>query len=180
MEEKPKHVESGLDPFTYQKQEKKLAKEKQSLKELKNKINASGPAGNGSNKDQILDPMSEKKDDGESKFKNKKEQDGEIGKTLKIRDDQAKAKIKKREKKSLMKSLQLAQISTGSMGKFDRKANKYEPNAPNSQLKLKKKSNKKLFDLEKNKSTEKDRNMKILTLMDREKDLKAQGKLPKK
>ena len=78
-----------------------------------------------------------------------------------------------------MKSLQLAQISTGSMGKFDRKAYKYEPNAPNSQIKLKKKSNKKIHDLESSKSKEKDRNMKILTLMQKEKDLRAQGKLPK-
>ena len=45
MPEKPKHVESGLDPFTYKKNEKKIEKEKQNLRELKNKINASGPAG---------------------------------------------------------------------------------------------------------------------------------------
>ena len=32
MEEKPKHVESGLDPFTYKKNEKKLQKEKQDLR----------------------------------------------------------------------------------------------------------------------------------------------------
>ena len=36
MEEKPKHLESGLDPFTYKKNEKKLEKEKQDLRELKN------------------------------------------------------------------------------------------------------------------------------------------------
>jgi len=36
MEEKPKHVESGLDPFTYKKNEKKLDKERQDLRELKN------------------------------------------------------------------------------------------------------------------------------------------------
>lgn len=38
MEEKPKHIESGLDPFTYKKMEKKLEKEKQNLRELKNKV----------------------------------------------------------------------------------------------------------------------------------------------
>jgi regulator of ribosome biosynthesis len=38
MEEKPKHVEAGLDPFTYKKMEKKLEKEKQDLRELKNKM----------------------------------------------------------------------------------------------------------------------------------------------
>ena len=36
MEEKQKHLESGLDPFTYKKNEKKLEKEKQDLRELKN------------------------------------------------------------------------------------------------------------------------------------------------
>ena len=70
------------------------------------------------------------------------EKDGQLGKGLRLKDDQTKAAIKKREKKSLMKSLQLAQISTGSMGKFDRKVNKYEPKAPNSQVIKKKKSNK--------------------------------------
>ena len=40
MEEKAKHREAGLDPFTYAKNEKKLAKEKQDLRELKNKIHA--------------------------------------------------------------------------------------------------------------------------------------------
>jgi regulator of ribosome biosynthesis len=38
MEEKPKHVAAGIDPFTYKKQEKKIEKEKQSLRELKNRI----------------------------------------------------------------------------------------------------------------------------------------------
>lgn len=59
------------------------------------------------------------------------------------------------------------------MGKFDRKVNKYEPNAPNSQVIKKKKSNKKLHDLETKRSLERDRNMKILSLMDKEKDLRA-------
>ena len=59
------------------------------------------------------------------------------------------------------------------MGKFDRKANKFEPNAPNSQVIKKKKSNKKLHDLESNRSSEKQRNMKILDLLKKEKDLKA-------
>lgn len=38
MEEKPKHVEAGMDPFTYKKHEKKIEKEKQNLRELKNKL----------------------------------------------------------------------------------------------------------------------------------------------
>lgn len=36
MEEKPKHAESGIDPFTYKKNEKNIEKEKQNLRELKN------------------------------------------------------------------------------------------------------------------------------------------------
>lgn len=50
MEEKPKHREAGLDPFTYAKHEKKIVQEKQRLRELKNQITADGPAGKG-NKD---------------------------------------------------------------------------------------------------------------------------------
>ena len=48
--------------------------------------------------------------------------------------------MKKRERKSLDKSLQLAQLSTASMGKFDRKV-RNEPDAPQSNKILKKKSN---------------------------------------
>lgn len=106
MEEKPKHAEAGMDPFTYKKNEKKLEKEKQDLRQLKNQIVASGPAGKGGNKDAILDPQSGKTE--ENKFISKRDKDGEIGKGLKLRDDQTRANIKKREKKSLMKSLQLA------------------------------------------------------------------------
>lgn len=40
--------------------------------------------------------------------------------------------MRKRERKALLKSLQLAQISTASMGKFDKKVNKHEPDAPKS------------------------------------------------
>lgn len=47
MEEKQKHRDAGLDPFTFQKNEKKLDQEKQKLRELKNKISNSGPAGSG-------------------------------------------------------------------------------------------------------------------------------------
>ena len=38
MEEKGKHREAGVDPFTYKKNEKKIEKEKQDLRELKNKV----------------------------------------------------------------------------------------------------------------------------------------------
>ena len=60
---------------------------------------------------------------------------------LKTREEGERASIRKRERKALLKSLQLAQMSTASMGKFDKKVNKYEPDAPNTQKKLKKKSN---------------------------------------
>jgi len=42
----------------------------------------------------------------------------------------------------------MAQMSTASMGKFDKKVNKFEPDAPNSLKKHKKKSNKNLHALE--------------------------------
>ena len=45
------------------------------------------------------------------------------------------------------------------MGKFDKKVNKYEPDAPKSQKILKKKSNSVLAKLQSNKSLEKERNL---------------------
>ena len=51
------------------------------------------------------------------------------------------------------------------MGKFDKKVNKYEPDAPKSLKAPKKKSNAKLHELQTNKSLEKDRNLKLLNLM---------------
>ena len=75
-----------------------------------------------------------------------------------------------------MKSLKLAQMSTASMGKFDRKL-KNEPDAPNSQ-KLKKKSNQQLDSLGRNSADEKARNMKIFDLLQRKSELSAtQGML---
>ena len=56
-------------------------------------------------------------------------------------DEIRKQQIKKRERKALDKSFKLAQLSTASMGKFDKKVSKAEPDAPNSQKILKKKSN---------------------------------------
>ena len=73
-----------------------------------------------------------------------------------------------------MKSLQLAQVSTASMGRFDKKL-KSEPDAPKSQIVKKKKSNKHLHELERDKSTEKSRNLKILNLLGREKDIAQHG-----
>ena len=66
-------------------------------------------------------------------------------------------------------------MSTASMGKFDKKVNKHEPDAPNSLKVHKKKSNAKLHTLESKPNVEKDRNLKILNLMQREKEYKAGG-----
>lgn len=172
MEEKPEHVAAGMDPFTYQKQEKKLQKEKQDLRELKNQISNQDKA----RKDlQVLQAQNDTgKEEGEITEEPKKMTKGQ---TLKLREDGERDKIRKRERKALLKSLQLAQISTGSMGKFDKKVNKHEPDAPKSLKAPKKKSNVKLHTLETNKSLEKDRNLKLLNLMQREKELKAGGKV---
>jgi hypothetical protein len=133
MHEKPKHVEAGMDPFTYKKMEKKLEREKQDLRELKNKIVTSGPAGKGGNKDKILAQKPSEKEEGEITVP-----DGKVN--LKQRGEDEREKIRKRERKALMKSLELAQKSTASMGKFDKKVNKYEPDAPSSMKKRQKKS----------------------------------------
>jgi len=58
------------------------------------------------------------------------------------------------------------------MGKFDTKVNKHEPDAPKSQIIKKKKSNKKLFALESNNSMEKARNLKVLSTLGKEKEIK--------
>ena len=78
---------------------------------------------------------------------------------MKARDEVDRDRIRKRERKALMKSLQMAQMSTASMGKFDKKVNKFEPDAPNSLKKQKKKSNSKLNTLQGQSSLEKDRNL---------------------
>lgn len=71
----------------------------------------------------------------------------------------------------------MAQMSTASMGKFDKKVNKFEPDAPNSLKKQKKKSNSKLNTLQGQSSLEKDRNLKILGLLQKEKDYHAGDKV---
>ena len=62
------------------------------------------------------------------------------------------------------------------MGKFDRKLTK-EPDAPTSQKVEKKKSNKGLFELERDRSQEKQRNMKVLDFMQKKRDLEEGGKV---
>ena len=52
--------------------------------------------------------------------------------SLKRKTEGERTEIRKREHKALMKSLTMAQMSTASMGRFDKKAGKNEPNAPTS------------------------------------------------
>lgn len=63
------------------------------------------------------------------------------------------------------------------MGRFDRKVNKHEPDAPTSQTIKKKKSSAALAKLESNPKGEKDRNLKILTWMNKAAEIKANEKL---
>lgn len=104
MEVKPKHDEAGVDPFTYQRSEKKIEKEKQALRELKNQVSTSGPAGKGGAKvgstDQILDPAGPA-----SKQIAEAPPSADPKSSFKNRDEQERNTIRKRERKSLMKSL---------------------------------------------------------------------------
>ncbi len=63
------------------------------------------------------------------------------------------------------------------MGKFDKKVSKKEPDAPNSQKILKKKSNADLAKIAANPKSEKDRNLKILNFMQRADEFKATSKV---
>lgn len=100
----------------------------------------------------------------------------ESTKSLKLKEEPERNALRKREAKSLMKSLQMAQMSTASMGRFDKKL-RAEPNAPNSQRVHKKKSNKQLFELDRDRSQEKNRNLKVLDLLQRKKELALGGKV---
>lgn len=62
------------------------------------------------------------------------------------------------------------------MGKFDRKL-KNEPTAPTSQTIQKKTSNKLLAQLEVNRSQEKSRNMKVLEIMNKKREIAQGGKV---
>jgi len=95
----------------------------------------------------------------------------ELKGSLKLKSDEDRNSLRKREHKALMKSLKMAQMSTASMGKFDRKVNKHEPEAPKSLQVQKKRSNEHMFKLSENRSLEKERNMKIFDTMQRKKDL---------
>ena len=89
MLHKPKHDLAGVDPYTYAKQEKKAALEKQKLAELKNKVIAAG-AGKKNKDVKVLAAGSQK------------------GESLKLKEEGERNQIRKRESKALMKSLKLA------------------------------------------------------------------------
>lgn len=101
---------------------------------------------------------------------------GDNNESMKLREDADRKQIRKREHKSLMKSLTLAQKSTASMGQFDKKL-RTEPKAPTSQTVQKKKSNKALFELERDRKGEKNRNVKILDLMQKKREIELGGKV---
>ena len=154
-----------MDPFQYARAEKKAKMEKQKLAEVRNQVNAVKP---GAMKD--IKILGQQKD-------GKEEAGAKSGRTdLKRMGDTERSAIRKREHKALMKSLTLAQMSTASMGRFDRKAGKNEPDAPTSQKVQKKKSNKALAELTHNSGKEKERNMKIFNLLQKKQDIAVAGK----
>jgi hypothetical protein len=62
------------------------------------------------------------------------------------------------------------------MGKFDRKVNKKEPDAPKSMKVHKKKSNPEIAKYDVDSKAEKNRNMKILNFLNRAEEMKSGGK----
>lgn len=167
MEEKPRHVAAKTDPYTFVAAEKTAVKEKQKLAQLKNELTTSGEKRRGLRESEVL-VGAKRTSAGMTGTK------ANASKDAVIREDRD--KLRKREHKSLMKSLNLAQLSTASMGKFDKKVGKNEVDAPKSQKILKKKSSKHLHTLNENKSMEKDRNMKIFNMLEKKRELKSSSK----
>ena len=82
MAEKPKHIASGMNPFDYAKAERKKVHEKEKLASLKNKMHKAGAG-----KDiQVLDSNNAKN-------------------SMKLKEEGQRNAIRKREAKSLQKSL---------------------------------------------------------------------------
>lgn len=159
MTEKPKHVMSGMNPFDYAKAENKGKLEKQNLATLKNKLHKTAPKDMKQMNLQVLDKKAPSAPE-----------------SMKLREDGERKDLRKREHKSLMKSLTLAQKSTASMGQFDKRL-KTEPKPAASQTVHKKKSNKGLFELESNRKGERSRNVKILDIMQRKREIELGGKV---
>ena len=145
-------------------QEKRAKVEKQKLAELKNQIAAQNQLAGNKSAPKDVQILAAKKDENQSA--------ATVGgaPNLKARSDEERNMVRKREAKALMKSLKLAQMSTASMGKFEKKK-KNEPDAPGSQKIVKKKSNSKMFELESNKEKETARNMKIYDLIQRKSEI---------
>ena len=154
MEEKPIHRATGMDPFTFAKAEKNAKLEKQKLATIKNQI-AGVSASHMKSDVKVL----------ESK------QAAGVKDGMKLKSDEERTALRKREHKALMKSLKMAQMSTASMGKFDRKASKNEPEAPKTMAVKKKRSSEHMFKLDKDRGLEKERNMKIFSMLQRQKEL---------
>jgi regulator of ribosome biosynthesis len=128
LEDKP---EGGPDPFTIKRQEKQLQLEKENLKRMKNELHAiKATHGKSSLKKGVNEVLA-----------SSNQQKAFNGGASKRALNEEHSDIKKRERKALDKSLSLAQLSTASMGKFDKKVSKHEPEAPNSIKIQKKKSN---------------------------------------
>ncbi len=158
LEDKPKHEQAGVDPFTMKRQEKKLQLEKENMRKLKNDLHALKTQHGSKSLKKVTEILS-------SKPSNNTAGPSE--------EEVRKAAIKKRERKALDKSFKLAQLSTASMGKFDKKVNKDEPDAPSSQKILKKKSNAQLASLERDPKQERERSLKILNWMQKSDEVKA-------
>ena len=95
MVEKPKHREAGLTPFEYASAERKGGLEKQNLAELKNKMRQTTPSD--MKQVRILGKNS-KGVESEDKSKD----------SLKLREEGERNNLRKRDHKSLMKSLTMA------------------------------------------------------------------------
>ena len=157
LEDKPTNDATGVDPFTQKRQEKKLHLEKEKLRKIKNEMHALKEAHGKTSIKGVTEVLRGKTD---------------AANEAEVRKQQ----VKKRERKALDKSLQLAQLSTASMGKFDKKVSKHEPDAPASQKVLKKKSNQQLAKLQSDPKGERERNMKILNFLERSGESKASSK----
>lgn len=145
--------------------------EKENLKQMKNELHAiKAQHGKSTLKKGVNEVLaSSNKPNHRANFSGPKQ-------TKTLEQEHKKSEIKKRERKALDKSLSLAQLSTASMGKFDRKVSKHEPEAPNSQKILKKKSNSDLAKFQHDRKGEKERNMKILGLLQRAGEVKSNSK----
>jgi len=107
MEEKEGAEKTGLDSFTEKKQKHKMVVAKEKLKQIKNTLWAAKDAERKFRKENpgaVVPPRDQKEDKQEDKAD-----------PLDL-----KKQSKKREQKSLAKSMKTAQLSTASMGKFDK------------------------------------------------------------